>query len=203
MRPPGMHAASADDEGVRRWLVIEIGAEPAWADWLGAAPAGAAMAPAATVAATVARMNLGRMRNLRLTDAVGSQDAGRRAVFRAPSVRCSGVRHRTPGPQPGEPGRGLVDDLVALAEGEPDERPPDRAVVVEDDGGHRHDAGALGQRPGEGEAVLLPQRADVSVDEVGAGGPVDLQARGLEARAEPVAPWAPARGGPPGVCAAA
>src|SRR5206468_1060940 len=71
---------------------------------------------------------------------------------RAPDVRLRS--------DPGQAHGGLVDHLVALAEGEADERATDRLVVVEDTAGHRDDADALGQAPAERAAVVLPQRAD-------------------------------------------
>ena len=97
------------------------------------------------------------------------------------------VRVLTSGVQAGQPGRGLVDHLVALAEREADERAADLLVVVEDDRGDGDDAGALGQREAERVAVLLAERADVGGDEVGARRPEDLKPGRLQPGAEPVA----------------
>jgi ACT domain len=47
--------------------------------------------------------------------------------------------------EPAQPDDGLVEHVVALAEREPDQPLPLLDVVVEDLGGHRHDAAPFGQ----------------------------------------------------------
>jgi hypothetical protein len=48
-------------------------------------------------------------------------------------------------PQAAQPDDGLVEHLVPLAEGEPDQLPALGDIVVEDLRGHRHDAAPSGQ----------------------------------------------------------
>src|SRR3954453_5697364 len=73
-----------------------------------------------------------------------------------------------------EPPRRLVDDLLALAEGEAAETAAGGLVVVEDARGDGHDAGARHQLAGELGAVP----GDLDVGEVRAGGGRAAHARG-------------------------
>ena len=81
------------------------------------------------------------------------------------SPPASGVRVKRGS---GQAGDGVGEDFVALAEGEPDQRPAGLDGVVEDLGRYRDDAGPLRQRPAELDPVAAAQPGDVGRDEVGA-----------------------------------
>src|SRR3954454_23589449 len=65
-----------------------------------------------------------------------------------------------------EPADGLVEDVVALAEGEPQERLAHLAVVAERGRGNRCDTRLVRQGPGERLAVVDAERPYVGLHEV-------------------------------------
>ena len=74
-----------------------------------------------------------------------------------------------------------------LQNAKPDDRRTGGLVVVEDHGRHGDDAGALGQREAEVDAVGFAERPDVAAGEVGALGDDDLEPRLGQAGTEAVA----------------
>src|SRR6059058_2496033 len=93
-------------------------------------------------------------------------------------------------PAPLEPGEALsrlVDDLLALAEREAHERAESLGVPAEHRGGDPDDARTLGEVAAERDTVVVAERPDVGVDEVGPRRAQHSEACALEAGAEPVA----------------
>src|SRR3954452_15622198 len=91
---------------------------------------------------------------------------------------------RSAAPPPGvvhEPLDRLVQHVVALAEGEAHEGPPDVGVVTECADRDADNAGVVGERATERLAVVEPEGANVADDEVRRLWHVDVEADGGEA----------------------
>src|SRR3954452_10170942 len=81
----------------------------------------------------------------------------------------------------------LVDDLLALADREAHERAHPLRAPAEPRGGDPDDARTLGEVAAERDAVVVAQRGDVGVDEVGPRRAQHPESRALEPGAEAVA----------------